>query len=283
MVTSKGLLPLTRVDSPMANVSLLASIGAEPAEVRERIGTYLLRVRRDWAALSAEPGQGLALEDFLAERSRAFMEQFDAELRAMAAAKIRGVQTRESYSLSADTFIHEFWIQMLRDPERLLIGDSVNEDPDVYRRVFLGGFYLALNREIVNRGRRERAFARDGALNVSGSNRTRARLRVFDWEPDDEMAAPAREGLVAELDLEDVLMALIALEKRSSTLAEVARMRLLGDPSAPQASEGSESLSHAEIGSALGITPRKSERLWADARAWLRDELARRAAGPQQS
>ena len=121
-----------------------------------------------------------------------------------------------------------------------LVGDQHFDN----RRHFFAAAAEAMRRILVENARRRMRQKRGGE---------RARVDLHAVEP----AAPALDE-----DLLDLDEALSQLAKADPAAAELVKLRYFAGLSIPQAAE------------ALGIGARSADRLWAYARAWLRDALS---------
>lgn len=121
-----------------------------------------------------------------------------------------------------------------------LVGDQHFDN----RRHFFAAAAEAMRRILVDTARRKMRKKR-------GGERGRVDLDAV------ELVAPSPDDTLLALD-----EALIRLAEVDSTAAELVKLRYFAGLSIPQAAE------------ALGIGARSADRLWAYARAWLRDALS---------
>jgi RNA polymerase sigma factor (TIGR02999 family) len=138
-------------------------------------------------------------------------------------------------TLQSTALVHEAYVR--------LVGDGQPKGWDG-RGHFFGAAAEAMRRILVENARRRMRKKRGGE-----------RARV-DLDAVDPAAPPIDEDL---LDLDD---ALTRLAQADPTAAELVKLRYFAGLSIPQAAE------------ALGIGARSADRLWAYARAWLRDALS---------
>jgi RNA polymerase sigma factor (TIGR02999 family) len=137
-------------------------------------------------------------------------------------------------TLDATALVHEVYLKLVKPA-----------DP---RRWDSGGHFFAaaaeaMRRILVDKARRKRSQKRGGAL---------ARRQVAD----SQLIAPEVSG-----DLLAVDEALTRLAAADSQAAELVKLRYFAGLSIP------------ETAKVLGISPRGADRLWAYARAWLREAL----------
>lgn len=256
------------------DLSLLASLTVTPGTFPTRLGEFLERVRNRWRELDPE-----AREPFLHEAINRLMSEFHDELQELARMKLSKGPRREHYALSEGTFVDEFYMRMLRDPEYALGVRLEEGSPDVYRRVFLGGFYRSLTRELIDRGRRERvgrAGPRDGDSpgNVNGGPQ-----RVFDSAAARDAASPAPPAGAESEAIEEREAILLKLEAISPRQAEITRMKIHGDPTAPMTSPAFRSVPEEEIAATLGISVRLVQKEWSAAKQWLAQAIRSRTPG----
>jgi RNA polymerase sigma factor (TIGR02999 family) len=143
-------------------------------------------------------------------------------------------QERPGQTLQATALVHEAYLR--------LVGGTP-EQSWANRKHFLAAAAEAMRRILVENARRKNRHKR-------GGGRERVDLEILDVpapQPDDELLA---------LD-----EALTRLSQVDPTAAELVKLRYFAGLPIPQA---------AEI---LGIAPRSADRLWAYARAWLREDL----------
>jgi RNA polymerase sigma factor (TIGR02999 family) len=146
----------------------------------------------------------------------------------------RLAQEAPGQTLSATALVHEAYL-------RLVGPADANRWQD--RGHFLAAAAEAMRRILVDRARRKRSLKR-------GGSRARAELDEAD------LAAPApREELLA---VDEALDQLAATDAQS---AELVKLRYFVGMSIPEAAE------------ALAISPRTADRVWAYARAYLRDAI----------
>jgi RNA polymerase sigma factor (TIGR02999 family) len=155
------------------------------------------------------------------------------ELRKLAAAKL--AQEKPGQTLQATALVHEAYL-------RLVGSDGQGEAWD-NRGHFFAAAAEAMRRILVDSARRKKADKRG---NDPG------RLELVDIEI---AATEIPEDLVA---LDEALVELSATDK---TAADLVHLRYFAGLSIPDAAE------------ALGISPRTAARLWAFARAWLRQKI----------
>jgi RNA polymerase sigma factor (TIGR02999 family) len=137
--------------------------------------------------------------------------------------------------LQATALVHEAYLRLV----------GVGQDrPWAGRKHFLAAAAEAMRRILVDNARRKRRQKRGGG---------RARIDL------DAVDVPAPQP---SQDLLAVDEALTRLAQVDPTAAELVKLRYFAGLSIPQAAE------------ALGMAPRSADRLWAYARAWLREALA---------
>ena len=155
------------------------------------------------------------------------------ELRRLAASKLAG--ERAGHTLQATALVHEAYL-------RLLGGGQSWEG----RRHFFGAAAEAMRRILVENARRRSSQKRGG-----GAVREDREL--------DQIAAPPEAG--SGDDLVALSGALDRLAKADAAAAEVVKLRYFAG------------LSIREVADVLGVAPRTADRLWAYARAWLRQAI----------
>jgi RNA polymerase sigma factor (TIGR02999 family) len=159
------------------------------------------------------------------------------ELRKLAAAKL--TQEKPGQTLQATALVHEAYLRLVgnipQKGEREQAWDS--------RRHFFAAASEAMRRILVDSARRKKAEKR-------GSDPTRHDLHEIEI-----VAAEIPEDLVA---LDEALTQLAAIDKPA---ADLVHLRYFAGLSLPDA---------AQI---LEISPRTAARLWAYARAWLRQKI----------
>jgi RNA polymerase sigma factor (TIGR02999 family) len=142
---------------------------------------------------------------------------------------------KPGHTLQATALVHEAYV-------RLIGGDEARQWAG--RGHFLATAAEAMRRILVESARRKGSLKR-------GGGRARAELRdadlVADDAPDEILAVDEALGGLAAVD---------------SQAAELVKLRYFAGLSVPEAAE------------ALGLTTRTTERLWAYARAWLRQALS---------
>jgi RNA polymerase sigma factor (TIGR02999 family) len=161
------------------------------------------------------------------------------ELRRLAAQRL--AREKPGQTLDATALVHEAYLRLVAPGEK---PDSTAPPHWDNRRHFFAAAAEAMRRILVENARRKGREKRGGAL-------ARVPLEAADLpapEPSDDLVA---------LD-----EALTRLAQADAQAAELVKLRYFVGLSLPQA---------AEI---LGIAPRSADRLWAYARAWLREALA---------
>jgi RNA polymerase sigma factor (TIGR02999 family) len=156
------------------------------------------------------------------------------ELRRLAAARIAGQSPGQT--LDATGLVHEAYLR--------LVG-PVDDDRWAGRTHFFAAAAEAMRHVLVDRARRRAALKRGGGA---------ARVDV----PEDAIAAPDGRGDAEVLAVSDALDRLVAADPQA---AELVQLRYFAGMSIPEAA------------AALNISPRSADRLWAYARAWLRDAI----------
>jgi RNA polymerase sigma factor (TIGR02999 family) len=144
-------------------------------------------------------------------------------------------QEKPGQTLQATALVHEEYLRLV-GADRKLPWDS--------RGHFFASAAEAMRRVLVENARRKRRRKREGR---------RVRVDLNAVNP----AAPALDD-----DLLDLNDALSRLAEADPAAAELVKLRYFAGLSIPQAAE------------ALGIGARSADRLWAYARAWLRDALS---------
>jgi RNA polymerase sigma factor (TIGR02999 family) len=144
-------------------------------------------------------------------------------------------QEKPGQTLQATALVHEVYLRLV-DVEKAQHWDS--------RRHFFAAAAEAMRRILVENARRKRRQKR-------GGERVRVDLDAA------EVPAERRDD-----DLLAVDEALSRLSEVDANAAELVKLRYFGGMSIPQAAE------------TLGIGARSADRLWAYARAWLRDALS---------
>ncbi len=143
-------------------------------------------------------------------------------------------QERPGQTLQATALVHEAYLR--------LVG-GMPEQSWENRKHFLAAAAEAMRRILVENARRKNRHKR-------GGGRDRVDLELLDVpapQPDDELLA-----------LDDALTRLAQVDP---TAAELVKLRYFAGLSIPQ------------VAQTLGIAPRSADRLWAYARAWLREDL----------
>ena len=144
-------------------------------------------------------------------------------------------QEKPGQTLQATALVHEAYLR--------LVGNGEEPHWDNRRHFFVAAAE-AMRRILIENARRKSRRKRGGE-----------RVRV-----DLDAVAPAAPSLDDELlDLND---ALSRLAEADSAAAELVKLRYFSDLSVPHAAE------------VMGIGARSADRLWAYARAWLRDALS---------
>ena len=155
------------------------------------------------------------------------------ELRSLARDKL--AHERPSHTLQATALVHEAWL-------RLVGPDGEDRDWDT-RGHFFAAAAESMRRILVESARRRGRLKR-------GGDREREAVDLL------EIAAPQpREDL---LDLDVALNKLAGVDPQAVALVQLRYFAGLTLPEAAQA---------------MSISPRSADRLWAYAKAWLRDEL----------
>lgn len=155
------------------------------------------------------------------------------ELRKLAAARL--AQEKPGQTLQATALVHEAYVRLVGRDEQGKFWDN--------RGHFFAAAAEAMRRILVDSARRKKAEKR-------GSDPVRHDLHEVEIA-----AADIPEDLVA---LDEALVELSATDK---TAADLVHLRYFAGLSIPDAAE------------ALGISPRTAARLWAYARAWLRQKI----------
>lgn len=155
------------------------------------------------------------------------------ELRAIARSKL--AQERPGHSLQATALVHEAWL-------RLVDIEGVEREWET-RGHFFAAAAESMRRILVESARRRGRIKR-------GGDRDRQEIDLR------EIAVPqSRENL---LDLDVALNKLAGVDSQAVTLVQ---LRYFAGMTLPEAAQ------------TLGISPRSADRLWAYAKAWLREEL----------
>ncbi|RLS56816.1 MAG: sigma-70 family RNA polymerase sigma factor [Planctomycetota bacterium] len=155
------------------------------------------------------------------------------ELRAMARSKL--AQERPGHSWQATALVHEAWL-------RLVGPEGAERDWDT-RGHFFAAAAESMRRILVESARRRGRLKR-------GGDRDRQEIDLS------EIAVPQpRENL---LDLDVALNKLAGVDSQAVALVQLRYFA---------------GLTLAEAAQVLGISPRSADRLWAYAKAWLREEL----------
>ncbi len=155
------------------------------------------------------------------------------ELRRLAQAKL--AHEHPGHTLQATALVHEAWM-------RLVGPDGEARDWDT-RGHFFAAAAESMRRILVESARRRNRLKRGGDLEREDRDLS-------------EIAGPQpREDL---LDLDVALNKLAGVDTQAVALVQLRYFAGLSLPDAAQA---------------LGMSPRSADRLWAYARAWLRDEL----------
>jgi RNA polymerase sigma factor (TIGR02999 family) len=157
-----------------------------------------------------------------------------AELRRLAAARMAAEAPGQT--LQATALVHEAYLR--------LVGGEQPRDWNG-RGHFFAAAAGAMQHVLVDRARRRAALKRGGGA---------ARVDV----PEDAIAAPDSRGDAEVLAVDDALGRLAAADPQA---AELVKLRYFAGMSIPDAA------------AALGISSRTADRLWAYARAWLRDAI----------
>jgi len=155
------------------------------------------------------------------------------ELRKLAAVKL--AQEKPGQTLQATALVHEAYVRLVGNHEREKSWDN--------RGHFFAAAAESMRRILVDSARRKKADKR-------GNNPARQELDDLEI-----VAAEVPEDLVA---LDEALSELSATDK---TAADLVHLRYFAGLSIPDAADG------------LGISPRTAARLWAFARAWLRQKI----------
>lgn len=157
-----------------------------------------------------------------------------AELRRLAAARLAGRAAGQT--LDATALVHEAYLK--------LVGPADGE-----RWAGRGHFFAAaaeaMRHILVDRARRRNAMKRGGGA---------ARVDL----PEDALAAPDGRGDAEVLAVDEALGRLAAADPQA---AELVKLRYFAGMSLP------------ESAAALGVAPRTADRLWAYARAWLKEAI----------
>jgi RNA polymerase sigma factor (TIGR02999 family) len=155
------------------------------------------------------------------------------ELRKLAAVKL--AQEKPGQTLQATALVHEAYVRLVGNHEREKSWDN--------RGHFFAAAAESMRRILVDSARRKKADKR-------GNNPARQELDDLEI-----VAAEVPEDLVA---LDEALSELSATDK---TAADLVHLRYFAGLSIPDAAD------------VLGISPRTAARLWAFARAWLRQKI----------
>jgi RNA polymerase sigma factor (TIGR02999 family) len=158
------------------------------------------------------------------------------ELRRLAAEKM--AQEKPGQTLQATALVHDAYLRLVA---RAGAGQPVEKRWDS-RGHFFAAAAEAMRRILVEAARRK------GRLKHGGG-----RLRARDEQ---DIACPERPERLLALD-----EALDRLAMANSQAAELVKLRYFAG------------FTNAEAASLLGISPRKTNQVWAYARAWLREEL----------
>ena len=158
------------------------------------------------------------------------------ELRRLAARKL----ARESpdHTLEATALVHEAYVR--------LVGPAGERRRWAGRRHFFAVAADAMRRILVDEARRRRSHKRGGGA---------AHVTIDNFEP------AARQPTTDLLALNEALDKLAAADPAA---AELVKLRYFGGLTLP------------EVAEALALSPRTADRLWAYARAWLRQEISGR-------
>ncbi len=157
------------------------------------------------------------------------------ELRRLAAAQM--MHEKPGQTLDATALVHEAYLRLLGEQPA-----THARKPWASRRHFSTAAAEAMQRILIDNARRKKSQKR-------GGGRVRLELAA-------NLAAPERSDELLSLD-----EALAKLAVTDATAAELVKLRFFAGLSIPQAAE------------VLGIGARSADRLWAYARAWLRDAL----------
>jgi RNA polymerase sigma factor (sigma-70 family) len=170
------------------------------------------------------------------------------ELRKLAAAKL--AHEKAGQTLQATALVHEAYLRLLGSPSSLgpADDDQTGCSPTAggtydSRGHFFAAASQAMRRILIESARRKKALKR-------GSEPGR-----YDLHDIEIAAAEIPEDLVA---LDEALSELAAIDKPA---ADLVHLRYFAGLSIPDAAES------------LGISPRTAARLWAYARAWLRQKV----------
>lgn len=159
------------------------------------------------------------------------MEAVHSELRAIARGRLRN--ERATHAPEPTSLVHQAYFRLVGNDETSWSS----------RAHFFGAAGEAMRRVLVDRARERLAEKRGGAME---------RVTLNDSD------------LGREYDLEELLsvdQALVRLQKKDATMADVVKLRYFAG------------LTVKEVGEALDTSTRTVERLWAAARAWLQREL----------
>jgi RNA polymerase sigma factor (TIGR02999 family) len=155
------------------------------------------------------------------------------ELRKLAATRL--AREKPGQTLQATALVHEAYLRLVGSDKQ---GESWNS-----RGHFFAAAAEAMRRILVDNARRKQAEKR-------GNDPVRHDLQKIEI-----VAEEVPEDLVA---LDEALIALSAIDKAAADLVHLRYFAGLSIPDAAQA---------------LGISPRTAARLWAYARAWLRQKI----------
>ncbi len=232
----------------------------------QELGRFLEKVRERWSSTPEEDR-----DRFLRSASDELMTRFHEELAELARLKLSSLPAREHYPVSEGSFVNGFYMKMIQDPAQLLGVDVGDGSRDVHRRVFLGGFYRAMGRAVVDRGRRERVAARAGR-----EGKRPPVLRDLACDVNQlELEAQQPEARDAEF-MEERELLFRRLEATHPRQAEIARMKILGDPMAPLDAPEFRSMPEERIAATLGVSLRLVQKEWRAAKQWLASELEAR-------
>jgi hypothetical protein len=211
------------------------------------LANFLLETR----ALEAECGSPLEREAFLQERVMQLFERHAQEMMDLARKKLSVMNSRDLKS--EGSIVNEFFLYATRSPEVALALRHGASTSQSVKRVFLGAFYLALKHRVTDTRRKERADAKHG----------------LSWIENMPKSA-TEEPLVTN---EELLQALDELARIAPRRGEIARMKIMGDPSAPTDDPSFSRLPESQIASLLGISVRLVSAEWSGARSWLTKRL----------
>lgn len=191
-------------------------------------------------------------EEYLAGRLNALFDRFHDYLLELAERRLSTMRAAGTGGvLSGSSAVSEYFLYAKRNPRKVLGLNDRDAGAMAVRRVFLGGFYRALHHRSIDRMRKQKA---DRMQEIHSG------LAQTDIDA----------GGIA---LSELLSALEELAQRSERKAEIARMKLLGDPTVTIDSPSFVRMPQKDIARVLGISERLVEQEWALAKQWLQKRL----------